>query len=63
LWDGAGTDIRVQDGVGAISLNLSDLSQPRTAARPAPVDLSGSANWPRVGTVTLPATMEAAVAS
>jgi parallel beta-helix repeat protein len=62
LWDGAGSDIRVQTGVSALSLGLTDLTQPREAARPAPADLSGEANWPRVQAVTLPASMEAAVA-
>ncbi len=62
LWDGAGSDIRVQAGVGALSLGLADLTQPRAAARPAPADLSGAASWPRVPAVTLPTSMEAAVA-
>jgi parallel beta-helix repeat protein len=63
LWDGAGSEIHVQPGVTAVSLGLADLTQPRTAARPAPADLSGPANWPRVTRVTLPASMEAAVAA
>lgn len=63
LWDGAGSDIRMQAGVAALSLGLADLSQPREAARPAPVNLSGEAQWPRVQAVTLPAAMEAVVAN
>jgi parallel beta-helix repeat protein len=63
LWDGAGSDIKIADAVGALSLGLPDLSQPRTAANPAPVDLSGEATWARVPAVTLPASMEAAAAA
>ena len=63
LWDGAGSDIRIGDAVGAVTLNLADLSLPREAANPAPVDLSGDATWPRVPGVTLPAAMEAAAAA
>ncbi len=63
LWDGAGSDIRIADAVGALSLGLADLSQPRSAATPAPVDLSGEATWARVPGVTLPASMEAAAAA
>ena len=61
LWDGAGSDIRMQDGVGALTLNLPDLSQPREAARPELASLDGVATWPRVRGVTLPASMEAAL--
>lgn len=63
MWDGAGTDIRIADDVAALTLNLPDLSQPATAATPAPVDLSGEATWPRVAAVVLPASMEAAAAA
>ena len=62
LWDGAGSEISIERGVAAMTLGLADLSQPREAARPAPADLSAPANWPRVAAVTLPASMEAAVA-
>jgi parallel beta-helix repeat protein len=61
LWDGAGSDIRMQDGVGALTLNLPDLSQPREAARPEMANLDGVATWARVRGVTLPASMEAAI--
>ncbi len=61
LWDGAGSDIRMQAGIGALSLGLADLTQPREAARPAPVDLSGPVSWARVAAVVLPASMEAAI--
>jgi parallel beta-helix repeat protein len=61
LWDGSGSDIRMQNGVAAVSLNLPDLSQPREAARPSPADLSGDVAWARVTAVTLPASMEAAI--
>lgn len=63
LWDGAGSDIRIADDVAALTLNLPDLNQPTSAASPAPVDLSGEANWPRVAAVVLPASMEAAAAA
>ncbi|QJQ33341.1 hypothetical protein GV829_13580 [Sphingomonas lacunae] len=63
MWDGAGTDIRIADDVAALTLNLPDLAQPVSAASPAPVDLSGEANWPRVAAVVLPASMEAAAAA
>jgi parallel beta-helix repeat protein len=63
LWDGAGEQISIADGVTALSLNLPDLTQPREAARPAPVDLSAAATWPRVAAVVLPASMEAAAAA
>lgn len=63
LWDGAGEQISIADSVAALSLNLPDLSQPREAARPAPVDLSAPATWPRVPAVVLPASMEAAAAA
>ena len=62
LWDGAGSEISVQRGIAAMTLGLSDLTQPREAARPAPVDLAAPATWPRVTRVILPASMEAAVA-
>lgn len=62
LWDGAGSDIRINDGVGALSLGLSDVATPSTAANPAPADLSGPANWPRLPVITMPASMEAAIA-
>jgi parallel beta-helix repeat protein len=62
LWDGAGGEISIQAGVAALSLGLADLSQPREAARPAPVDLSAAARWPRVAPVVLPASMEEAIA-
>ncbi|MEQ1686959.1 MAG: parallel beta-helix domain-containing protein [Sphingopyxis sp.] len=60
LWDGAGSDISVLDGVAAMTLGLPDLSQPREAASPAPVDLGAAVTWPRLPGVTLPASMEAA---
>ena len=63
MWDGAGSDIRIADDVAALTLNLPDLNQPTSAASPAPVDLSGEANWPRVAAVVLPASMEAAAAA
>lgn len=63
LWDGAGEQISIGDPVAALSLNLPDLTQPREAARPAPVDLSAPATWPRVAAVVLPASMEAAAAA
>jgi parallel beta-helix repeat protein len=63
MWDGAGSQISVADDVAAMTLNLPDLSQPREAASPAPVDLSAAADWPRVPGVTLPASMEAAAAA
>lgn len=63
LWDGAGEQISIADPVAALSLNLPDLTQPREAARPAPVDLSAAATWPRVTAVVLPASMEAAAAA
>lgn len=63
LWDGAGSDISVTDHVPALTLGLADRTQPVTAARPAPVDLSTPATWPRVAGVTLPASMEAAAAA
>ncbi len=63
LWDGAGGPISIADQVGAISLGLPDLTQPREAARPGPVDLSAPADWPRVPAVVLPASMEAAAAA
>ena len=63
LWDGAGSEISIGDKVAAVTLNLADLTQPRDAARPAPVDLSAAATWPRLPGVTLPAAMEAAAAA
>ncbi len=63
MWDGAGEQISIADGVTALSLNLPDLTQPREAAQPAPVDLSAAAKWPRVAAVVLPASMEAAAAA
>ncbi|MEQ1725758.1 MAG: parallel beta-helix domain-containing protein [Sphingopyxis sp.] len=60
LWDGSGSDISMRDGVAALSLGLADLSQPREAATPAPVDLATPVTWPRLPGVTLPASMEAA---
>jgi parallel beta-helix repeat protein len=62
LWDGAGSDIKINDPVAAMTLGLADLAQPRDAARPAPVDLTGEPGWARVMAVTLPASMEAAAA-
>lgn len=62
LWDGAGSDISMLDGVAALTLGLADLSQPREAATPAPVDLGTPVAWPRLLGVTLPAAMEAAAA-
>ena len=63
LWDGAGSEIAIEDPVGAMTLGLADLSQPREAARPAPADLSTPARWARVAAVVLPASMEAAAAA
>jgi parallel beta-helix repeat protein len=63
MWDGAGSQISIADAVAALSLNLPDLTQPREAAQPAPVDLSAAATWDRVAAVVLPASMEAAAAA
>ena len=63
MWDGAGSQISIADQVAALSLNLPDLTQPREAAQPGPVDLSAAANWDRVAAVVLPASMEAAAAA
>lgn len=63
LWDGAGSDISIGDSVAALSLGLPDLTQPREAAQPAPVDLSAAPTWARVAAVVLPASMEAAAAA
>ena len=63
MWDGAGSQISIADSVAALSLNLPDLTQPREAAQPAPVDLSAAATWERVAAVVLPASMEAAAAA
>lgn len=63
LWDGAGEQIVMADGVPALTLGLADLTQPMTAGRPAPINLAGTADWPRVAPVVLPASMEAAIAS
>ena len=60
LWDGSGSEIRVHDQVAVLSLGLSDIALPRSAATPAPVDLSAPAGWARLPGVTLPASMEAA---
>ncbi|MEQ1509215.1 MAG: parallel beta-helix domain-containing protein [Sphingopyxis sp.] len=60
LWDGAGGDISMLDGVAAMTLGLTDLSQPREAANPAPVDLGTAVTWSRLPKVVLPAAMEAA---
>ncbi|MEQ1689216.1 MAG: parallel beta-helix domain-containing protein [Sphingopyxis sp.] len=62
LWDGAGSDISMLDGVAALTLGLADLSQPREAAHPAPIELGTPVTWPRLPGVTLPAAMEAAAA-
>lgn len=62
LWDGAGSDIVVRDDVAALSLGLPDLSQPREAAMPMPVDLNRPVSWQRLSAVVLPAHMEAAAA-
>ncbi|MCU0728663.1 MAG: right-handed parallel beta-helix repeat-containing protein [Sphingopyxis sp.] len=62
LWDGAGQDIKVNDPVAALSLGLADLNQPREAAQPSPVDLTGEPGWGRLRGVTLPDNMERAAA-
>ncbi len=63
LWDGAGSDIVAADNVAALSLGLPDLSQPREAAMPMPVDLNRDASWPRLPAIVMPAAMEAAAAA
>jgi hypothetical protein len=60
LWDGAGSAIHINDAVAALSLGLPDLSQPRDAAMPMPVDLNTPADWPRLPAIVMPAAMEAA---
>lgn len=57
LWDGTGNAV-VLDSVGALSLNLPDVSTPQNEAKPTPVDLSKGAVPSALPGITLPASME-----
>ncbi len=60
IWDGSGSDIRVTDPVATITLGLPDTTTPADQAHPAPVNLTGGRDWPRLPAITLPQSMEAA---
>lgn len=60
LWDGAG-DAVVLDPVGVLSLNLPDVATPRSAAKPAPADLSKGTPPAALPAIKLPDAMEAKV--
>jgi parallel beta-helix repeat protein len=60
LWDGAG-DAVVLDKVGVLSLNLPDVATPRSAAKPAPADLSKGTPPAALPAIKLPDAMEAKV--
>ncbi len=60
IWDGSGSDIRVTDHVATITLGLPDTTTPADQAHPAPVNLAGGRDWPRLPAITLPQSMEAA---